>query len=59
MLTYYQESKNKGNILYFNFSRVGKMLRLCSRNHKTLFYRIYTSENRLLTIKGLKVQQGI
>jgi len=32
MLTYYQKAK-KETILYFNFSRLGEMLRLCLKKH--------------------------
>jgi len=30
-----RQAKIKEIMLYFNFSRLGKMLRLCLRNHKT------------------------
>jgi len=39
MLTYYQKAK-KETILYFNFSRLGEMLRLCLEITKLSLYML-------------------
>jgi len=55
MLTHNQEAKIKG-ILYFNFSRLAIMLRLCLRNHKTeplYAYRRYAYKKKTCNLDDL------